>query len=72
LLETANTTASVRPLNVSNVTYTVPVELTTTVAPWELGNWSATFIGADQVAPPSVVLEITIAELLNSNWVQAT
>jgi hypothetical protein len=42
------------------------------VAPWELVNWFETRSGADQVTPPSVVLEITIAELLDSNWVQAT
>src|SRR5215470_11236689 len=63
LVETAKATASVLPLNVSNVTYTVPVLPTTTVEDWSLVKTLETRRGADHVRPPSVVLEMTIAEL---------
>jgi hypothetical protein len=70
--ETARATASMLPWNVSKVTYTVPDGPTTTVDPWSLVNTLDTRCGADQVTPPSVVLEMTMAELLPLNWVQVT
>src|SRR6266571_441867 len=72
LVETANATESVLPLKVSNVKYTVPVLLTTTVEPWSLVKTLEIRCGADQVRPPSVVLEMTIAELPPLNRVQVT
>src|SRR6266542_3919437 len=71
-VETAKATASVLPLNVSKVTYTVPDGPATTVDPWSLVYTSDTRCGADHVTPPLVVFEMTIAELLPLNWVQVT
>src|SRR5258707_2181827 len=71
-VETANATESVLPVKVSNVTYTMPVLLTTTVEPWSSVKTFETRCGADHVTPPSVVLEMTIAELPPLNSVQVT
>jgi hypothetical protein len=72
LVETAKATESVLPLNVSNVKYTVPVFPTTTVELWSLMKTLETRCGGDQVWPPLVVLEMTIAELPPLNNVQVT
>src|SRR6266571_1267953 len=50
-VETAYATESVLPLKVSNVKYTVPVLLTTTVEPWSLVKTFEIRCGADQVRP---------------------
>jgi len=62
----------VLPLKVSNVTYTVPDGPTTTVEPWSSVKTFEIRCGADHVRPPSVVLEMTIAELPPLNRVQVT
>ena len=72
LWETAKATASPLLVVASNVTYTVPSLPTTTVALMSVVNRLETILGTDQVRPPSVVLEMTIAELRFLSKFQAT
>src|SRR5215469_15832043 len=72
LWETAKATASPLLVVASKVTYTVPSLPTTTVALMSVVNTFETLLGTDQVRPPSVVLEMTIAELRFLSKFQAT